>query len=113
MIYSVDYFRYHSDMQALFDLAPVVAFFIAYSLGGIYVATAVLMIAMALLLLADLVRLRRVPPGSVHRGVRGARARGGLGGCGRRLSRARGRRRGRDVWRFDYRRRGVHPEHRS
>jgi intracellular septation protein len=49
-------------MQALLDLAPVVAFFIAYSLGGIYVATAVLMIAMALLLLADLVRLRRVPP---------------------------------------------------
>ena len=30
-------------MQALFELAPVVAFFIAYYFGGIYVATAVLM----------------------------------------------------------------------
>jgi intracellular septation protein len=48
-------------MQALLDLAPVAAFFLAYSLGGIYVATAVLMAAMALLLLLDLVRLRRIP----------------------------------------------------
>src|ERR1700735_5186616 len=44
-------------MQALFDLAPLAAFFVAYYLGGIYVATAVLMIAMV-----DLLRLRRVPP---------------------------------------------------
>lgn len=49
-------------MQGLFDLAPVVAFFVAYWLGGIYVATAVLMAGMALLLLIDLLRLRRVPP---------------------------------------------------
>ncbi|MGA8705358.1 MAG: inner membrane-spanning protein YciB [Steroidobacteraceae bacterium] len=49
-------------MQALFDLVPVAAFFVAYSLGGIYVATAVLMAGMALLLLVDVVRLRRIPP---------------------------------------------------
>ena len=55
-------FRYHSGMQALIDLAPVAAFFVAYYLAGIYVATAVLMLAMVLLLLIDLVRLRRVPP---------------------------------------------------
>jgi intracellular septation protein len=49
-------------MQALFDLAPVAAFFVAYSIAGIYVATAVLMAAMALLLLVDLLRRRRIPP---------------------------------------------------
>lgn len=49
-------------MQALIDLAPLVAFFVTYYLGGIYVATAVLMIAMVALLLIDLLRLKRVPP---------------------------------------------------
>ena len=49
-------------MQALLDLAPVGAFFLAYWLAGIYVATAVLMAGMALLLLVDLLRRRRVPP---------------------------------------------------
>jgi intracellular septation protein len=49
-------------MQALIDLAPLVAFFVAYKLGGIYVATAVLMIAMVALLLIDLLRLKRIPP---------------------------------------------------
>ena len=49
-------------MQALIDLAPLAAFFITYYLGGIYLATAVLMIAMVALLLLDLVRLKRVPP---------------------------------------------------
>ena len=48
-------------MQALFDLAPVAAFFVAYWLGGIYVATAVLMIAMVLLLVVDRLRLGRIP----------------------------------------------------
>ena len=38
------------------------AFFVAYWLGGIYVATAVLMIAMVLLLLVDRLRLGRIPP---------------------------------------------------
>jgi intracellular septation protein len=49
-------------MQAIIDLVPVAAFVIAYYVGGIYVATAVLMIAMLLLLLVDLLRLGRVPP---------------------------------------------------
>jgi intracellular septation protein len=49
-------------MQPLFDLAPVVAFFLAYVLGGIYVATAVLMIAMVALVMLDLVRHRRASP---------------------------------------------------
>src|SRR6202140_3212509 len=54
--------RPDSRMQALLDLAPQVAFFVTYYLGGIYVATAVLMVAMLALLLLDLLRLRRVPP---------------------------------------------------
>jgi intracellular septation protein len=49
-------------MQALIDLAPLAAFFVAYYLAGIYVATAVLMMAMLALLLLDLLRLKRVPP---------------------------------------------------
>src|SRR3984885_5729439 len=49
-------------MQALIDLAPLAAFFISDYLGGIYLATAVLVIAMVGLLLLDLLRLKRVPP---------------------------------------------------
>ena len=49
-------------MQALTELAPLVAFFVAYMLGGLYVATAVLMAAMVALLVLDWVRLRRIPP---------------------------------------------------
>jgi intracellular septation protein len=49
-------------MQPLFDLAPLVAFLVAYYLGGIYVATAVLMASMAALVLLDLLRRRRVSP---------------------------------------------------
>ena len=48
-------------MQALFDLAPLAAFLAAYYARGIYVATAVLMVAMLALVALDLVRLRRVP----------------------------------------------------
>jgi intracellular septation protein len=48
-------------MQSVLELTPLVAFFVAYSLGGIYVATAVLMGAMALLLLVDYVRTRKIP----------------------------------------------------
>ena len=51
----------HASMQSLLELAPLVAFFIAYSMGGIYVATAVLMASMAALLLVDYVRTRRIP----------------------------------------------------
>lgn len=49
-------------MQALMDLAPLAAFLLAYRIGGIYVATAVLMGAMVLLLAADWLRQRRLPP---------------------------------------------------
>jgi len=51
-------------MQALLEIAPVAAFFAAYYLAGIYVATAVLMAAMLLLLLVDYARARRIP--SMH-----------------------------------------------
>jgi intracellular septation protein len=49
-------------MQPLFDLAPLLAFLVAYYAGGIYVATAVLMACMLALVLLDLVRQRRVSP---------------------------------------------------
>jgi intracellular septation protein len=49
-------------MQALTEFAPLVAFFVAYMLGGLYVATAVLMAAMLALLALDWLRLRRIPP---------------------------------------------------
>jgi len=49
-------------MQTLTELAPLAAFLVAYYLGGIYVATAVLMLAMVGLLLFDWLRLRRLPP---------------------------------------------------
>jgi len=49
-------------MQPLFDLAPLLAFLLAYYLGGIYVATSVLMAAMVALVLLDLLRQRRVSP---------------------------------------------------
>jgi len=48
-------------MQTLLELLPLVAFFVTYSMAGIYVATAVLMGAMALLLVADYIRERRIP----------------------------------------------------
>ena len=47
-------------MQFLFELAPVIAFVIAYVLGGIYVATAVIMAAMAVMLAVDYLRTRRI-----------------------------------------------------
>lgn len=49
-------------MQAVLDFAPLVAFYVAYKLGGIYIATGVLMASMALLLLVDWLRLKRLPP---------------------------------------------------
>ena len=51
-------------MQALLEFAPVAAFVVAYYVAGhnIYVATAVLMAAMLLLLVADFLRERRIPP---------------------------------------------------
>jgi len=49
-------------MQSLAELAPLVAFFVTYSLRGLYAATAVLMLAMLALLAFDWLRLRRIPP---------------------------------------------------
>jgi len=49
-------------MQALTALAPLVAFFVTYSLRGLYAATAVLMAAMSVLLAVDWLRRRRIPP---------------------------------------------------
>jgi len=48
-------------MQSLIEFFPLVAFFAAWALRGIYVATAVLMVAMALLLAWDWFRTRSVP----------------------------------------------------
>jgi len=48
-------------MQALTELAPLLAFFAAYYLRGLYAATAVLMVAMLLLLAVDWLRTRRIP----------------------------------------------------
>jgi intracellular septation protein len=49
-------------MQALTEFAPLVAFIAAYFLGGLYVATGVLMGAMLLLLAVDWLRVRSIPP---------------------------------------------------
>ncbi len=49
-------------MQILVELAPLIAFFLTYKFfGGIYPATAVLMVAMLLLLAWDWLRTRAVP----------------------------------------------------
>jgi intracellular septation protein len=48
-------------MQALLEFATLLVFIAAYYLRGLYVATAALMVAIALLLVVDLVRQRRVP----------------------------------------------------
>ena len=49
-------------MQALINFLPLAAFMLAYRLGGIYVATAVLMAAMVALALVDYLRFRKVSP---------------------------------------------------
>ena len=49
-------------MQAVAEFAPLVAFFVTYSLRGLYAATAVLMVAMLALLGFDWLRQRRIPP---------------------------------------------------
>jgi len=48
-------------MQTLIEFAPLLAFLIAYQLGGIYIATGILMAAMILLLLWDWVKSRKIP----------------------------------------------------
>ncbi len=49
-------------MQALLEFAPLLAFIIAYYLGGLYTATAVLMVAMLALMAVDYLLQRRIPP---------------------------------------------------
>jgi intracellular septation protein len=49
-------------MQALLEFAPLAVFLVAYYAAGLYTATAALMVAMAVLLVIDYVRGRRVPP---------------------------------------------------
>jgi intracellular septation protein len=49
-------------MQALLELAPLLAFFVAYHFGGIYVATGVLMAGMAVLLAVDYLLHRKISP---------------------------------------------------
>jgi intracellular septation protein len=48
-------------MQTLIELAPLLAFFAAYGIAGIYTATAVLMVAMLLLLAWDWLKTRQIP----------------------------------------------------
>jgi len=49
-------------MQALLEFAPLVAFLVAYYMAGLYMATAILMGAMAVLLIVDYALHRRIPP---------------------------------------------------
>src|SRR5260370_31703301 len=46
--------------QALLEFAPLLAFIVAYYVGGLYEATAVLMAAMVLLLAIDYLLQRRI-----------------------------------------------------
>jgi intracellular septation protein len=48
-------------MQLLLEFAPLLAFFVAYKLGGIYVATITLMVTMVLSLSLSWIRARRMP----------------------------------------------------
>jgi intracellular septation protein len=49
-------------MQFLVDLLPVIAFFVAYKMAGIYVATAVLIVGVLLQTAVSWVRFRKVSP---------------------------------------------------
>ncbi|MGC3980171.1 MAG: septation protein A [Steroidobacteraceae bacterium] len=49
-------------MQLFLDFLPVLAFFVAYKVGGIYVATGTLMVAMVLLVIVQWFRQGKVSP---------------------------------------------------
>jgi len=49
-------------MQFLVDLLPVIAFFVAYKMAGIYVATAVLIVGVLLQTAVSWIRFRKVSP---------------------------------------------------
>jgi intracellular septation protein len=50
------------SMQLLYDLLPVLAFFLTYKIAGIYAATAVLIAAVLVQVVVSLVRHRKVSP---------------------------------------------------
>jgi intracellular septation protein len=49
-------------MQLLLEFFPVIAFFVAYKLGGMYIATGTLMVTMVLSFAVIWLRTRRIPP---------------------------------------------------
>jgi intracellular septation protein len=49
-------------MQLLYDLLPVIAFFVAYKIAGIYVATGVLIVAVLVQVAVSWLRHRKVSP---------------------------------------------------
>ena len=49
-------------MQLLYDFLPVIAFFVTYKLAGIYVATAVLIVAVLIQTAVSWIRFRKVSP---------------------------------------------------
>jgi intracellular septation protein len=49
-------------MQLLFDLVPLVAFFVAYKFGGIYIATGVLIVAVVIQAIVQWLKHRKVSP---------------------------------------------------
>jgi intracellular septation protein len=51
-----------SSMQFVVDLLPVIAFFIAYKIAGIYIATAVLIVGVLAQTLVSWIRFRKVSP---------------------------------------------------
>lgn len=56
-------------MQLLFDFFPVVAFFIAYKLSDIYVATGVIIVAVIIQSAVQWIRFRKISPMSLISGV--------------------------------------------
>jgi intracellular septation protein len=51
-----------SSMQFIVDLLPVIAFFVAYKLAGIYIATAVLIVGVLAQTAVSWIRFRKVSP---------------------------------------------------
>jgi len=52
----------HGWINFLVDFGPLLAFFIAFKLGGIFLGTAVFMVAIAVALVLSLVKFRKVSP---------------------------------------------------
>ena len=86
-------------MQLLFDLLPVIAFFVAYKLAGIYVATAVLIVGVLVQTRDQLVPAQESEPDAAHLGVLGAGVRRADAGSARRRPSSSGSRRS-STWLF-------------